>query len=247
MRPRVLFAAITIALAFSGTASAQPKPETSVHRLRNVAATDAAQALTTFANQKKLPVAVVAEPVSNTVMVAGDAASVQQMAGLLASLDKQPPSVCVQMQVMETMDGFAEKVGLGAAGETSWALTPREVRMLAAAIRTAKQQKEVEIISEPRIIVADNQTGTVQTGGTPVEARRLGARVTPRIMPDGSVLLNVETDFKRGPEEQTIRVTGKLQDGGTLVMRGANSKSADGGSRETLMIVTVNRIVSERK
>ena len=140
----------------AGTASAQPKPETSVHRLRNVAATDAAQALTAFANQKKLPVAVVAEPVSNTVMVAGDAASVQQMAGLLASLDKEPPSVCVQMQVMETMDGFAEN-GSGCSGRDELGSDAREVRMLSAAIRTGKQQKEVEIISEPRIIVADNQ------------------------------------------------------------------------------------------
>jgi hypothetical protein len=66
-------------------------------------------------------------------------------------------------------------------------------------------------------------------------------------MPDGSVLLNVETEFKRAAEEQTIRVAAKLQDGGTLVMRGTNTKTADGASRETLMIATIHRIVSERK
>jgi hypothetical protein len=148
---------------------------------------------------------------------------------------------------METVDGFAEKVGLGAAGETSWVLTPREVRMLTAAIRTAKQQKEVVILSEPRLVVADNQTGTVQTGGTAEEVRRFNALLTARIMPDGSVLLNVETAFKRATDERTIRVAGKLQDGGTLVIRGAKLKTADGGSRETLMIVTANRIAQERK
>ena len=166
----------------------------------------------------------------------------------LASLDKEPLTVSVQGVLLETVDGFAEKVGLGAAGETSWVLTPREVRMLGAAIRTAKQQKELEILSQPRLILADNQTGTVQTGGPGGEIRTLSARLTPRIMPDGSVLLNVETEFKRATQEWTIRVAGKIQDGGTLAMRNPNIKTADGSSpRETLMIVTVNRIASERK
>src|SRR5690348_11633779 len=63
------------------------------------------------------------------------------------------------------------------------------------------------------------------------------ARVTPRIESDGTVLLRVETERKG----KTVQATGKVADGGTLVMR---VKSA--GKRETLVIVTINRVVSEQ-
>lgn len=231
-------------------ALAQPtKPEAAVHQLRNIAADDAAKALTAFVEKKKLSVAVVAEPVSNRVILAGDAAPVRQVAELLASLDKQPPSVVAQILVLEAPAGFAEETGLGEGAEASWVLTPREVRMLTAAIRSGKERLGVDILSRPQLMVADNTTGAVQIKGT--ETGNLTARVTPRIGSDGTVLLRVETEVKRTSkgkaEEETVQATGKVADGGTLVMRGAPVKTADGGARETLVIVTVNLVVTESK
>ena len=239
-------AAIVTVIALSGPALAQPtKPEASVHKLRNIAAADAAHALTAFVEKMKLPVAVVAEPVSNSVMLAGDAAPIRQVAELLASLDKQPPSVVAQILVLEAPAGFAEDTGLGEGAEANWVLTPREVRMLRAAIRYGKARlDEVDVLSRPQLIVADNTTGVVQIGGT--EADSLTARVAPRIGSDGTVLLRVETEVKRTSkgktEAETVQATGKIAEGGTLVMRGPRTKTAGGGIRETLVIVTINRV-----
>jgi general secretion pathway protein D len=248
MSLRVHAAAIVTAIALCGPALAQPtKPEAAVHKLRNIAAAAAANALTAFVEKKKLPVAVVAEPVSNSVLLAGDAVSMRQVAELLASLDKQPPSVVAQLLVLEAPGGFAEDIGLGEAAEANWVLTPREARMLTAAIRSGQAQREVDVLSRPQVMVADNQYGVVQIGVT--EAASLTARVTPRIMPDSTVLLRVETEVKRTSRkaEETVQATVKVADGGTLVMRGARTKTADGGTREMLVLVTVHRVATESR
>jgi hypothetical protein len=212
-----------------------------------VAAADAATALTAFVEKKKLPVAVVGEPVSNSVMLAGDAATVRQVAEPLAALDKPPPPVVAQVLVLEATAGFAEDIGLSAGGEVSWVLTPREVRMFTAAVRSGKERLGVYERSRPQLMLADNQTGFVRFGGT--EADGLTARVTPRIGPDGTAPLWAETQVKRTPngKTETAQATGKLSDGGTLVMRGARTKTADGGTRETLVVVTVNSVAPESK
>jgi type II secretory pathway component GspD/PulD (secretin) len=121
--------------------------------------------------------------------------------------------------------------------------------MLTAAIRSGKARLEVDVLSRPQLMVADNTTGVVQIGGTGPDG--LTARVAPRIGSDGTVLLRVETDVKRTSKgkagAETVQATGKIADGGTLVMRGARAKSADGGTRETLVIVTINLVAPESK
>src|SRR6185437_9974677 len=182
--------AILAALALCGPAVAQStKPEASVHKLRNIAAADAASALTAYVDKNKLPVAVVAEPISNCVMLAGEAAPIQQVARLLASLDKQPPMVVVKMIVMDAAAGFAEDTGLAEGAETHWVLTPREARMLTGAIRSGKERGKVDVLSHPQLVVANNNTGVVQMGSA--ETSGLTARVTPRIGSDGAVLMRV--------------------------------------------------------
>ena len=250
MSLRVHAAAIVAVIALCGPALAQPtKPEAIVHKLRNIAAADAANALTAFIEKKKLPVAVVAEPVSNSVMLAGDAAPIRQVAELLASLDKQPPMVVARIQVLEAPAGFAEDTGLGEGAEANWVLTPREVRMLTAAIRSGKERLGIDILSRPQLVVADNTTGVVQIGSTGADS--LTARLTPRIGSDGTVLLRVESEVKRTSrgkvETETVQATGKIADGGTLVMRGARTKTAGGGMRETLVIATINLVAAESK
>ena len=77
-------------------------------------------------------------------------------------------------------------------------------------VRALKAQGRVEILSRPQVQVIDNQTGFIQVGQdfpTPtnvnvtglttqqgVEYRQIGVvmRVTPRITPDGKVIMRIE-------------------------------------------------------
>lgn len=249
MSMRTHAVAIVTAIALCGPVSAQPsKPEASVHKLRNVAAVDVAKALTAFAEKEKVPVAVVAEPLSNSVMLAGDGVSIRKVSELLTSLDKEPRRVVTQITVLEAPAGFAEETGLGEGAEASWVLTPREVRMLNAAIRAGKEHR-VDILSRPQLLVEDNKTGDIQVGGA--ESDKLTVRVVPRIGSDGTVLLQVDTEVTRADKgkagEQANHATGKVLDGGTLVMRGARTKTADGGTRETIVILSAHIVRSESK
>ncbi len=275
MVPRTLLSALA-AVAALGTAAAQTpceapraaEPTAAVHRLRFVAAADAAAALNAFALRQNLSVIVAPEPVSNTVLVDGDPAGRKRVAAILAALDKEPPTVVVRMLIMRAPAGFAEEVGLGEAGEAKWVLTPREVRMLTAAIRGAKEHGGIDVLSRPQLMLTDNQTGFFQVGQQPAPGPGptavtdgLVTRVTPRISPDGgSVLLRVETQFSKvnpapvvlgdgaqAPviDTQAIQTTESVPNGGTLVVRGARSKTADGGATEMLAVITVDRVTTQ--
>ena len=234
MSLRVHAAAIVTAIALCGPALAQPtKPQVAVHRLRNIAAADAANALTAFVEKKKLPVAIVAEPVSNSVMLAGAAAPIRQVAELLASLDKQPPMFVARILVLEARAGFAEDTGLGEGAEANWVLTARGSH---AQGRDPVQQGAARGRHPlpPQLLVADNRTGIVQIGAT--EAGSLTARVAPRIGSDGTVLLRVETEVKRTSkgkaEADTLQTTVKIADGGTLAMRRAPNEDRGWDARD---------------
>jgi type II secretory pathway component GspD/PulD (secretin) len=193
-----------------------PAPGTAiVYKLRNVAAADVAQAVTKQIGCEQQGVVVIAEPVSNNLIVRTDAGRQQKVAKLLGAIDQEPPSIGVTTLVLEVPAGFVTKAGLEADGcqhpESKWVLTEREARMLTALIR-AEKQTGIEVLSRPQICVSDNQTGFVQVGQDfPVQVAQAAApgqltyqpvgftgRVTPRVMPDGkSVLLRVETQVSR--------------------------------------------------
>ena len=126
-------------------------------------------------------------------------------------------------------------------------------------IRALKQQGRIEILSRPQIQVADNQTGFVQVGqdfptltasilsgvGTAqqsIEYRPIGItlRVTPRVSPDGMVLMRVEPQISTptpqpvtlGPgftapafNVQTVQTTVSAADGETIVLGGLITKT----------------------
>ena len=126
-------------------------------------------------------------------------------------------------------------------------------------IRALKQQGRIEILSRPQIQVADNQTGFVQVGqdfptltasilsgvGTAqqsIEYRPIGItlRVTPRVSPDGKVLMRVEPQISTptpqpivlGPgftapafNVQTVQTTVSAADGETIVLGGLITKT----------------------
>ncbi|MDY3562072.1 hypothetical protein R5W23_003518 [Gemmata sp. JC673] len=178
----------------------------SVHKLRSVAAADAALVL--GARFQRAGTKLVAEPVSNSLLVSGDKDTVEQIGKLITELDKPLPQTVVQAMIVDVPDGFLAKCGLTAErGTSECVLTPREAERLNAFLRAAKEKGECEVLSRPQVQVADNQTGYVQIGqnypvalaGGKVESKFAGTalRVTPCLAPDG----------------QTVKLTTEVQNG----------------------------------
>ncbi len=236
MSLRVLLIA-TIATSFTLATSAfaqQPaRPEVSVQKLRNAAAQDVVKALTTFAEQKGLAVSLVAEPVSNRVIVAGDASQMKQVIELITKIDSPPARVQAQLLIVEARFGFAKEIGLAEGIEESWSLTDRETRMLTSAIRNAK---EVKILSRPHLMIADNQTGVIEVGD---ETFGYSVHLTPRVMPQG-LLARIEASVKKPTTLDTIQTTVKTADGETTVFRLPYPPVAAAAKNEVLLVMTLH-------
>jgi hypothetical protein len=232
-----------------------PAGASMVYKLRNTAAADAADAIAKFCSIRKLEVSVVAEPVSNTVLVSAPAELVKEVVTILDKIDRAPPSVHVELMVVEVPADFAEKAGLRPAGEgfgKPCELTERERQMFNVLLRQAKHDGSIEILSRPQLMVQDNQTGHVQVGqavpcptpaadGKPatIEMVPVGfsAKVTPRIMPDGKVLMRLGVTMSSPTPQpvalgngaiapasafnvETVETTAVVKDGATAVFGG---------------------------
>ncbi|MBY0457056.1 MAG: hypothetical protein K2V38_06950, partial [Gemmataceae bacterium] len=157
-------------------------------------------------------IVVVAEPVSNTVLVSAEPAAHKKLMAVLAKLDVAPKQTVISATVLEVPAAFVADAGLH-VGAKPGALSPREIHMLTSLLRQAKAREEIDVLSQPRIQVTDNQTGYVQVGQDfPVQQAGAGAvvkagitlRVTPRFEPDSkSVLLRAEY--------QSVRVSGQVE------------------------------------
>jgi type II secretory pathway component GspD/PulD (secretin) len=243
MNLRMLLAA-AVALG-AATAAVAEQPATVMYRLKNVAAADAAQALTCFAKLKTLSICIVAEPVSNTLILSAAPAQITQATAVLCGLDVEPPRVHMQMILVRVPAGFAEKMGLG--NDKKRVLTPREVRKLNAAIRRQKPEGNVDVLSRPELITLDNQTAKVQIGNA---ESGVEATITPRVSRDGAILLRVEAQVRETSGQvttaQTIETTETVRDGGTMVVRGMRATDA-AGDTVVLTIVTAKLVTPESK
>jgi type II secretory pathway component GspD/PulD (secretin) len=252
MRSRLLPIAALLAVAAVGRA-AEPAPapravgptESVVYRLRNVAAQDAAVALNSILNRQGQSAAVVADPVSNTVLVSGRAAQLEQVTRLLTALDAAPRSVVVQALVVQVPLGFAAETGLATGIERSWVLSGREVRMFTVQLREAKKAGRIEFLTRPTLQILDNQTGVVQVG---VDARVVTIRTTPRVLPGGKVLLRAVSQVNSpapagGTHAESVQTTRLLADGGTM----AFTFPGAGGEHETLYLFTVHVVKGDSK
>lgn len=218
-----------------------PRPagrQAAVYTLRNVAAEDVARAVNAHLKQ----CAVTAEPVTNTVLVSGDPAQQRRVAELLAAIDRAPTQVMIQGMVVQVPAGFTKGTGLAAGDEAEWVISGRELRMVVAHIREAKQTGKVDVLSRPALQVADNQAGFVQVGNT---ENGISIRMTPRCQPDGKVLLRAEPQVRTATpggstHVETIQTSGSLADGETLVIRGPAGPGSDGEKAEVLYLLTVH-------
>ena len=223
-------------------------------KLRNVAAADMPKMFEAYIAHNKLSVKVVAEPLSNSVLVEGEPAERKLVCDLLAKIDKPPAQFHMQMLFVKVPAGFARDCGIADGTEGTWVLTPREVRMFGVAIREAKARDGLEVLSRPQLQVSDNQTGFAQVGE---ENNGITARVTPRSGADGTpVLVRLETKITEPGEAVVVAGAGKLPAvnaqttfttamvpvGGTFLVRVATGKKADGTATETLMLLTVSPV-----
>jgi type II secretory pathway component GspD/PulD (secretin) len=229
----LLAAAVALSVA---TAAVAEQPQIVQCKLNYVAAADAAQALARFAEQEHPSIRIVAEPISNTLILAAASAQLKQATTVLSTLDAEPPRVHVQMMLVRVPAGFAEDFGLG--NDQKRVLTRREVSKLKSAIRRQKSEGHFDVLSRPELMTADNQSAQVQIGNA---QSGVAATITPRISPDGAILLRVEAQVKETSEQvtttQSVETTEKVRDGGTLVVRGMHSKDA-AGDTEVLTVLT---------
>lgn len=125
-------------------------------------------------------------------------------------------------------------------------------------IRALKSQGRVDVLSHPQLLLLDNQTGFFQVGQSfpiptglsqgvgqtlqGIEYREIGItlRVTPRINPDGKVLMRIEPQisnpsptlinlgngqFATAFDQQTVQTTVLASDGETIVLGGLIRRS----------------------
>jgi type II secretory pathway component GspD/PulD (secretin) len=252
--------------------AAADEPAT-VIRLRNVAAADAAQAVAKYLDGQPQPLALTFDQASNTLYLSADAAVRQKVLKVIAAMDAPPPQVVIQAMVMEAPAGFLADMGMSDDQPNSpvLTLTARETSMFNGVIREGKRRECLDILSRPQIQVADNQTGFVQVGQKVPYAVNIGSkadgarqaityepvgvsmRVTPRINPDGKVLMRVEptvTTVSPSPvnlgngntvpafNTQTMQTTVLASDGQTVILRGMTRQETNGQKREVVTVLT---------
>jgi type II secretory pathway component GspD/PulD (secretin) len=226
------------------TAAVAEQPETVSYQLKNVEAADAAQALTRFAEQKSLSIRMVAEPVSNTLILSAVSARLKQATAILAALDVQPPLIHVQMMLARVPAGFAEEIGL--SNDRKRVLTPREVRKLNTAIRRQMSEGHVDLLSRPELMTTDNQCAAVHIGNAQTG---VAVTITPRVLADSAILLRVEAQLKETTGQvtttQSVETTETVRDGGTLVVRGMDSQDVAG--TVVLTVLTAKLVAPDSK
>lgn len=179
---------------------------TAAYHLRNAAVGDVCDSIHQELTRSGREAQVRAASTVNQLVVDGSPAVHARVAELVGELDRAVPQVHVQALVAEVPAAFLAHAGLttpGApAGGGCYSLNARERDLFALAFRGYPGQ---QVLSRPQILVRDNQTGHVRVGqdfpvstsaapgNTEVEYRFVGvtAEVTPRVMPDGKVLLRV--------------------------------------------------------
>jgi hypothetical protein len=251
-------------------------------------------------------VVLVAEPVSNTLLVSATPRLFKDIKRIIERLDAQPPQVMIQVMIADvqlnnamefgieaglqspvlfqrgpTTPGFnfnttaplgtgvagpgivgfqgLSNLGVGRIGSQSFGgfIFTASNQSLNVVLRALQAQGRVEILSRPQVQVMDNQVGFIQVGQDfPVPTnvnvtglttqqgityRQVGVvmRVTPRISPDGKIIMRIEPQVSSVSPNlislggglqapafniQTVQTTVVAADGETIVLGGLITK-----------------------
>lgn len=200
----------------------RPASQNAVFKLRNVAATDAADALIKHFAGKAPELRLQVDGSSNTLLLSAAPETLKTATDILTALDRSPTQVVISTLVVSASDEFVKASGLTVGTKpnaTVFVLSARETHMFGELIRGAKGKSEIDVLSRPRLQVLDNQTGFVQVSNGD---SGITFRATPRVMPDGRILLRAEAQIAEGGRTATthsVQTTAELKPGETLVAR----------------------------
>ena len=205
-----------------------------VYRLKNIPATDAANAIKEFLRSESPPrgpqgpafqawstpsAKIVPEPVSNSLLIAGRSDMVDEIRKIAGELDIPSPTVLIEVVI-----------GEAPAAKAKPAETPKPDRAAAApsgaqSLHVIAAPPQMETIARVRLATLDNQAAFIQLGervalvGGPAPAPAgkekqpgltnvgLILGVTPRISPDGPVVLAIDFEKSQvGPEQEGIPI-----------------------------------------
>jgi RNA polymerase sigma factor (sigma-70 family) len=240
-----------------------------------VLADDARPVPSPRATQAAPPALPVATPTPAPV-----AASAKKAAG---AMDEER-MIMIQALCIQAPAGLCERVGVAEEKDANpaWVLTRREARMLNALIRAEKEKGGLEILSRPQLICADNQSCSVQVGqdvpivtkvethekdGTTIAKTTMdtrpvgtGIRVTPRSLPDGTILLSVGMQLTAMVPQpvnpgngtttpafdiQSVTTTVLLEEGGTALIRGGiKIRNGDGKKSDELFWIITPQLLN---
>jgi len=187
-------------------ASPAHERRTEVIRLKNSQAQEVATAIRTFLDQERQrvtqvlgpeavgtvqrvlerEVAVVAEPISNTLLVSANPRYFEQMRALIDELDKPQPQVLIQVLIAELTLDSLEDLGVewrysGSKGDADYAIgTDFNVRRdlltmggfstavsggdFSFLLRALKNDGRLQVLSRPQIVTADNKPAIINVG-----------------------------------------------------------------------------------
>ncbi len=204
--------------------AAQPEPrQRLVHRLANMPAADVARTVNELLRSEQPPsqaggnMVVLADAVSNSLILSGTPDEVQETVKLVEQLDIEPLMVCVQAVIglVESREGLSLLAPNPEGPELS--CSHAEACEL---IEQFSKSDAVKILARPQILTLDNQPAFLQIGhrvpritttkdgqvlATELENVGLILGITPRVSPDHAVTMEIDIEKSEvGPEEQGI-------------------------------------------
>ncbi len=262
------------------------KPERRVYRVKHVPASDLGNVLEQVLRSedaaddgkagKADTVVIVAEPVTNSLVLSGPTKVIREIVDLIEDLDRRPALVQVRALVAEISTDKAE----GMLDDLSAAAKVQSIDELAAAI---SKRPGLRLLGRPQLTVLDNQPGFLQFGSrepriTGISMSQLGQTnqvsmenvglilaLTARTGPEGLVTMEVNLEKSQlGPEKEgtpiairegkTIRtpVIGTLSLKTTVAMRSGRTLllAGVGGkseARQTELILLISPRIVEPK
>ena len=253
--------------------------KTEVVRLKNTQASDVEKALRGFLDQERTKitsvlgadavgttqrllereVAVIAEPLSNTLLVSADPRYFVQLRALIEELDRAQPQVLIQVLLAEvTLDAlsdlgvewshngkrgdvtygigtdFGVKDALTSAGGFSTAVSGTDFSFL---LRALKDEGRLEVLSRPQIVTADNKPGSINIG------QRVPLITDSRVTERGDTI----NSFKYEDVGVNLSVTPKISPDGFVKMEIGTTNSALSSSSVEINKSAIVPVINQRR
>lgn len=253
--------------------------KTEVVRLKNTQADDVAKALRGFLDQERTKitqvlgteavgtsqrllereVAVIAEPLSNTLLVSADPRYFVQLRGLIDELDRAQQQVLIQVLLAEvTLDAlsdlgvewshngkkgdvaygigtdFGVKDALTSAGGFSTAVSGTDFSFL---LRALKDEGRLEVLSRPQIVTVDNKPGSINIG------QRVPLITDSRVTERGDTI----NSFKYEDVGVNLSVTPKISPDGFVKMEIGTTNSALSSSSVEINKSAIVPVINQRR